>query len=86
MTRRWSATRGSPQVCSWALRCSSSVVPLLPGYDPYAQDLAGSLRAVRRRSRTADLAPRHRQLGRDMLSRLALAGQVSIFIGLGAVP
>jgi peptide/nickel transport system permease protein len=63
-----------------------AVVPLLPGYDPFKQNLAVGL-----------LPPGGRgfdgtfylfgtdTLGRDMLSRLALAGQVSLLIGLTAV-
>lgn len=61
------------------------LVPFLPGYDPFGQNLM------------AMLAPPFTQvgervywlgtdgLGRDNLSRLALAGQVSLVIGLGAV-
>ncbi len=62
------------------------VVPLLPGYDPYRQNLAAGL--------TAPLSSAFDgtyyvlgtdPLGRDLLSRLSLAGRVSIAIGLGAV-
>jgi len=62
------------------------IVPLLPFYDPYAQDLGGSLLPI------GGTSPDDKfyllgtdALGRDMLSRLALAGQVSALIGLGAV-
>jgi peptide/nickel transport system permease protein len=61
-------------------------VPLLPGYDPYSQNLAASLLMP------GDPSPDGRTyllgtdtLGRDMLSRLALAGRISLFIGLFAV-
>lgn len=62
------------------------VVPFLPGYDPYSQNLASSLLAP------GDISPDGRisllgtdTLGRDMLSRLTLAGRVSLFIGFSAV-
>lgn len=63
-----------------------AIVPLLPGYDPYNQNLAGSLLPPGGTSfdgRTYLLGTD--PLGRDMLSRLALAGQVSLFIGFAAV-
>jgi len=61
-------------------------VPLLPGYDPYTQNLAGGLVPIGGTSFDGiyyllGTDP----LGRDMLSRLALAGQVSAAIGAGAV-
>jgi len=62
------------------------VVPFLPGYDPYTQDLASSLLPP------GELSLEGRMyllgsdtLGRDVLSRLALAGRISLFIGLSAV-
>jgi peptide/nickel transport system permease protein len=62
------------------------VVPLLPGYDPYAQDLAGSLLPPFERLDDGRLSIFGTdKLGRDILSRVALAGQVSLFIGLIAV-
>jgi len=61
-------------------------VPLLPGYDPYAQNLAGSLVPIGKSSFDGHFYPLGTDtLGRDILSRLALAGQVSILIGLSAV-
>jgi peptide/nickel transport system permease protein len=63
-----------------------AIVPLLPGYDPYSQNLAAALLAPG--GSTFDGAIHvfgSDVLGRDLLSRLALAGQVSIFIGLTAV-
>jgi peptide/nickel transport system permease protein len=58
------------------------VVPFLPAFDPYSQDLAGSLAAP-----FAD--PAHLlgtdALGRDTLSRLAVATRVSLLVALGAV-
>jgi peptide/nickel transport system permease protein len=62
------------------------VVPLLPGYDPYGQNLAASLVPVGGRTFDGRLYLLGSDtLGRDILSRLALAGQVSILIGLTAV-
>lgn len=62
-------------------------IPLLPGYDPYSQDLAATLLPIN--STSFDGSSYYPlgtdPLGRDMLSRLALAGQVSALIGLGAV-
>jgi peptide/nickel transport system permease protein len=63
-----------------------AVVPLLPSYDPYSQNLSASLLApggVSFDGRMYILGTD--TLGRDMLSRLALAGQVSLFIGFSAV-
>ncbi|MFE9959283.1 ABC transporter permease [Micromonospora sp. NPDC005299] len=61
------------------------IVPFLPGYDPYGQDLGrGLLRPMQ--SFNGDLFPLGTDsLGRDLLSRLALAGRVSVLIGLSAV-
>jgi peptide/nickel transport system permease protein len=62
------------------------VVPLLPGYDPYGQDIISSM--------TPPLTPLTDGrlswlgtdfLGRDLQSRLALAGQISLAIGISAV-
>ncbi len=55
------------------------IVPLLPGYDPYAQDLTATLVAPftdSSRLLGTDM------LGRDLASRLALGGQVSLGIVL----
>jgi peptide/nickel transport system permease protein len=58
------------------------VVPLLPGFDPMAQDLA-------HRSLTPFTDAGHLlgtdSLGRDMLDRLALAGRTSLLIAIPAV-
>ena len=62
------------------------VIPLLPGYDPYSQNLGGSLLPIAGSSFDGRFYILGTDtLGRDMLSRLALAGQVSALIGLGAV-
>ena len=58
------------------------VVPLLPSYQPYAQNLLN-----------AQLAPLHQgshvlgtdALGRDVLSRIALAGRFSLLVALAVV-
>lgn len=62
-----------------------AVVPLLPGYDPYTQDLGASLMLPFETLDGKFSLLGTDKLGRDILSRLALAGQVSIFIGLTAV-
>jgi peptide/nickel transport system permease protein len=62
------------------------LVPFLPDYDPYTQDLASSLLppgGVSLDDRMYLLGSD--TLGRDVLSRLALAGRISLFIGLSAV-
>jgi peptide/nickel transport system permease protein len=63
----------------------SALVPLLPGYDPYAQDLRASLLGPMSTfdGRTYILGTD--SLGRDILSRLALAGRISIMISVLAV-
>jgi peptide/nickel transport system permease protein len=61
------------------------VTPLLPGYDVYSQDLGAMMESpfavVDGNFYLLGTDP----LGRDMLSRLSLAGQVSLFIGVTAV-
>ena len=61
------------------------ILPLLPVYDPYGQNLAANLaepgETIDGRFYLVGTDP----LGRDMLSRLALAGRVSIFIAVSAV-
>lgn len=62
------------------------VIPLTPGYDPYAQDLSSALLPVGGSNFRGDVYLLGTDtLGRDMLDRLALAGQVSALIGLSAV-
>jgi peptide/nickel transport system permease protein len=62
------------------------VVPLLPLYDPYTQDLGSSLLPPFERLDDGRLSVFGTdKLGRDILSRMALAGWVSLFIGLSAV-
>jgi peptide/nickel transport system permease protein len=62
------------------------IMPFTPLYDPYGQNLAGGLVPVGERSFDGRLYVLGSDtLGRDILSRLALAGQVSTLIGLGAV-
>jgi peptide/nickel transport system permease protein len=63
-----------------------TIVPWLPGYDPYTQDLASSLLPPFDRLDNGQLSIFGTdKLGRDILSRVALAGRVSLFIGLSAV-
>jgi peptide/nickel transport system permease protein len=63
-----------------------AVVPFLPGYDPFKQDLATGLLPPGGRAFDGTFYLFGTDtLGRDMLSRLALAGQVSLFIGFVAV-
>jgi peptide/nickel transport system permease protein len=62
------------------------VVPLLPIYDPYTQDLGASLLSPFERLDDGRLSVFGTDtLGRDLLSRMALAGWVSLFIGFSAV-
>lgn len=62
------------------------IIPLLPFYNPYGQDLGASLLPPGGSSFSGRFYLLGTDtLGRDMLSRLALAGQVSTLIGLGAV-
>ncbi len=63
-----------------------TIIPWLPGYAPYTQDLASSLLPPFDRLDNGQLSIFGTdKLGRDMLSRMALAGRVSLFIGLSAV-
>lgn len=63
-----------------------AIVPFLPGYDPFKQNLAAGLLPPAGRSFNGALYLLGTDtLGRDMLSRLALAGRVSLFIGFAAV-
>lgn len=62
------------------------IMPFTPFYDPYGQNLSGGLVPIGGRSFDGRLYVLGSDtLGRDILSRLALAGQVSTLIGLGAV-
>jgi peptide/nickel transport system permease protein len=63
-----------------------ALVPLLPSYDPYQQNLAASL--VMPGGTDMDgvfYLLGTDTLGRDMLSRLSLAGRTSLFVGFAAV-
>lgn len=61
------------------------LVPLLPGYDPYEQDLSRGLLTPGQHAGDTLFPFGTDTLGRDLLSRLALAGRVSILIGVTAV-
>jgi peptide/nickel transport system permease protein len=63
-----------------------AIIPFLPGYDPHTQNLAASLLTPGQSSFDGHLYVLGTDtLGRDMLSRLSLAGRVSLFIGFSAV-
>ncbi len=63
-----------------------TIIPWLPDYAPYTQDLASSLLPPFDQLDNGQLSIFGTdKLGRDILSRLALAGRVSLFIGLSAV-
>ena len=63
-----------------------AVVPFLPGYEPFKQNLAAGLLPPGGKAFNGTFYLLGTDtLGRDMLSRLALAGQVSLFIGFAAV-
>ena len=63
-----------------------TIIPWLPDYAPYTQDLASSLLPPFDRLDNGQLSIFGTdKLGRDILSRMALAGRVSLFIGLSAV-
>ncbi len=62
------------------------VVPLLPSYHPYAQNLAATLVPIFQHAPDGHcFLLGSDTLGRDMLSRLALAGRISVLIAGGAV-
>lgn len=86
MTRRINASQLIALLLIAAMTVLVAAVPLLPSYDPYTQNLAGSLVPIGGSAMDGKFYPLGSDtLGRDILSRLALAGQVSILIGLGAV-
>ncbi len=61
------------------------VMPLLPIYDPYGQDLSYGLMAPFEHDGDKFSILGTDFLGRDLLSRLALAGRVSLIIAVSAV-
>lgn len=61
------------------------LAPLLPGYDPYGQDLVSSLAPPGGQGDGRLFAFGSDALGRDILSRVALAGRISLGISLAAV-
>ena len=73
----WVAT----SLLSAVLLCIA-LVPFLPGFDPDGQDLAGRFA---RPFSSAEHPLGTDQLGRDMLSRLAVAGRVSLSIAVPAI-
>ncbi len=86
MMRRFKFSHAIAAVLLAAMFLFLIVVPMLPGYDPYTQDLAGSLIPVGGSTFEGKFHLFGTDtLGRDMVSRLALAGQVSVLIGAGAV-
>ena len=86
MIRRLSITTWVALALLGGISLLMAVVPLLPGYDPFTQDLGSSLLGPlewRDDGRLNILGTD--KLGRDLLSRTALAGWVSLAIGLTAV-
>lgn len=62
-----------------------AVMPFLPGYDPFGQDIMASLLPPLSRDGGRLYLLGTDFLGRDLLSRLALAGQISLLIAAGSV-
>jgi peptide/nickel transport system permease protein len=86
MKRRVTFTTGLAVAMLALVLTLITIVPWLPGYDPYTQDLAASLLPPFDRFDNGQLSIFGTdKLGRDILSRMALAGRVSLFIGLSAV-
>lgn len=86
MTFRFNASQIVAIVFLGAMAILVLGAPLTPGYDPYAQNLAAGLAPIGERSFDGRLYVLGTDtLGRDILSRLALAGQVTILIGAAAV-
>jgi peptide/nickel transport system permease protein len=90
---RWSAFRprlsGSALIAATLLTVlvlASIGLPLLPITDPYTQNLADRTQAPLSVSRTGQLHVLGTDaLGRDLLSRLAVAGRTSLVLALSAV-
>ncbi len=86
MTRRATLTTRIALVLLGCVFLLLLIVPLLPSYDPYTQDLASSLLPPFERLDDGRLSILGTDaLGRDVLSRLALAGLVSLSIACSAV-
>ncbi len=86
MTRRATLTTRIALVLLGCVFLLILIVPLLPSYDPYTQDLASSLLPPFERLDDGRLSILGTDaLGRDVLSRLALAGLVSLSIACSAV-
>jgi peptide/nickel transport system permease protein len=86
MIRRMTFTTWLATAMLTAVFLLIAIVPWLSGYAPYQQDLANSLLLPFERLDNGQLSVFGTDsLGRDILSRMALAGRVSLFIGLSAV-
>jgi len=86
MTRRITFTTWLAIAMLSAVFMLIAFVPWLSSYAPYKQDLASSLLLPFERLESGQLSLLGTDsLGRDILSRMALAGRVSLFIGLSAV-
>lgn len=81
-SRRPTATGAAAAVLATLVVALAVVYPFLPGYDPLGQDLAGAL-AVPFHSAAHPLGTD--ELGRDLLSRLALATRTSLLVVLAAL-
>ena len=85
MKRRWAFSTVFAIAMLLGVLLLVTCVPLLPGYDPYTQDLGSSLLLPFESVDGHIYLLGTDKLGRDVLSRVALAGQVSLFIGVTAV-
>jgi peptide/nickel transport system permease protein len=61
------------------------VIPAVPGYDPYGQNLSAGYTEPFQRVEGKLYVLGADALGRDLVGRLALAARVSLFIGVAAV-
>lgn len=84
-TRRWSFSLVFAVVLLAGVALLVAVTPFTPGYDPYSQNLGAGTAEPFEVAGDRFFLLGSDALGRDLLSRTALAGRVSILIGLIAV-